>query len=273
MRVVRFRRGGRPRYGILEGEGRIRPLEGPPFRGLRPRAETIPVSEVRLLAPCTPTKIIGVGLNYRDHAAELGLPVPDEPMLFLMPGTAVIGPGDKILYPEMSRRLDYEGELAVVIGRRACGVREESAGDHIFGYTCFNDVTARDLQARDGQFTRAKGFDSFAPMGPWIETELDPAGLTVETLLNGRRVQNASTDQLVFDCRALVSFVSRIMTLLPGDVIATGTPSGIGPMIPGDQVEVRIQGIGSLTNEVAGPGTRPGRWPTGRAGAETEETG
>ena len=271
MRVVRFRQAGKPRYGILQGGDRVRPLEGGPFRGLRPRAETLPLSDVRLLAPCRPTKVIGVGLNYRDHAAELGLPVPDEPMLFLMPGTAVIGPGDKIRYPAMSHRVDYEGELGVVIGRRAFQIPEEAASDHILGYTCFNDVTARDLQARDGQFTRAKGFDSFAPLGPWIETELDPTGLTVETFLNGRRRQASSTDQLVFDCRTLVSFVSRIMTLLPGDVIATGTPSGIGPMVPGDRVEVRIQGIGSLTNEVARPGPRPGPRQGGLDGAHREE--
>jgi len=249
--VVRFRKGGEARYGFLEEGDRIRPLRGTPFHDPETQSETIPLSDVTLLAPCMPGKLIGVGLNYRDHATEMGFPLPDEPMLFLMPASAVIGPGERILYPGMSQRVDYEGELGVVIGRPACHVREEEAREYIFGYTCFNDVTARDLQAKDGQFTRAKGFDTFAPMGPWIETELDPACLTVETFLNGERKQFSHTDQLVFDCRALVSFVSRIMTLLPGDVIATGTPAGIGPMDPGDRIEVRIQGIGSLVNEVA----------------------
>jgi len=256
MRVVRFEKDGEARYGILEREDAVRVLAGSPFPRPGAGEQFVPLRNVRLLAPCVPSKIIGVGLNYRDHASEFGLPTPEEPMLFLMPGTAVIGPGERIVYPEMSQRVDYEGELAVVIGRVAAGIRPEDAPAHILGYTCFNDVTARDLQARDGQFTRAKGFDSFAPMGPWIETELDPGRLTVETFLNGERKQDSSTDQLVFDCATLVSFVSRIMTLLPGDVIATGTPGGIGPMHPGDRVEVRIQGIGSLINEVAVPSGR-----------------
>jgi len=253
MRVVRFLRRGKARYGILESDDRILPLSGNPFELRIEKGEGVPLSEALLLAPCEPTKVIGVGLNYRDHAAEIGFPVPEEPLLFLMPATAVIGPGGKIRYPEMSRQVDYEGELAVVIGRKACGVSVDEAREHIFGYTCANDVTARDLQVRDGQFTRAKGFDTFAPLGPWIETDLDPSCLTVETFLNGEKRQGSRTDQLVFDPLALVSFISRIMTLLPGDAIMTGTPAGIGPMAPGDRVEVRIQGIGSLINEVAAP--------------------
>jgi len=251
MRLVRFEKNGDARYGVLEDGDSVRVLAGSPFPLPEAGDEVLPLSEVRLLAPCEPSKIIGVGLNYRDHAEEFGLPIPDEPMLFLMPGTAVIGPGEAILYPDMSQRVDYEGELGVVIGCRAVDLRPEEAAGAIFGYTCFNDVTARDLQARDGQFTRAKGFDSFAPMGPWIEADLDPDCLSLETFLNGERKQASSTDQLAFDCPTLVSFVSRIMTLLPGDVIATGTPGGIGPMEPGDRVEVRIRGIGSLVNDVA----------------------
>jgi 2-keto-4-pentenoate hydratase/2-oxohepta-3-ene-1,7-dioic acid hydratase in catechol pathway len=253
MRVVRFRKGAKARYGILDSDDTIRPLAGDPYELRAEQTESFLLREVDLLAPCEPAKVIGVGLNYRDHAVEMGFPLPEEPMLFLMPGTSVIGPGEKILYPEMSAQVDYEGELGVVIGRRASHVSREEAGEYILGYTCANDVTARDLQMRDGQFTRAKGFDTFAPLGPWIETDLDPAALTVETFLNGERKQVSSTEQLVFDPFSLVSFLSKIMTLLPGDAIMTGTPAGIGPMVPGDRVEVRIQGIGALINEVCTP--------------------
>ncbi len=253
MRVVRFRKGAKARHGILDSDDTIRPLAGDPYELRAEQTESFLLREVDLLAPCEPSKVIGVGLNYRDHAVEMGFPLPEEPMLFLMPGTSVIGPGEKILYPEMSAQVDYEGELGVVIGRRASHVSREEAGEYILGYTCANDVTARDLQMRDGQFTRAKGFDTFAPLGPWIETDLDPAALTVETFLNGERKQVSSTEQLVFDPFSLVSFLSKIMTLLPGDAIMTGTPAGIGPMVPGDRVEVRIQGIGALINEVCTP--------------------
>jgi len=240
-----------PQYGILEPEDRIRPLAGPPFNRIEPVGGPIPLDGLRLLAPCLPTKIVAVGLNYEDHAEEFGLKVPEEPMLFMKPGTAVIGPEDTILLPEMSERVDYEGELGVVIGRRLHRAEKEEAREAIFGYTCFNDVTARDLQAKDIQFTRAKGFDTFAPMGPWIETDLDPTVLVLETFLNGEQKQCSNTSRLTFDPFQLVHFVSWVMTLLPGDVIASGTPSGIGPMKPGDRVEVRIQGIGSLFNQVA----------------------
>jgi 2-keto-4-pentenoate hydratase/2-oxohepta-3-ene-1,7-dioic acid hydratase in catechol pathway len=191
-------------------------------------------------------------LNYRDHAQEFGAPLPDEPLLFLKPGTAVIGPEEAIIYPRMSRRVDYEAELAVVISRTAHRVPEAAAKDFILGYTAINDVTARDLQKKDGQFTRSKSFDTFAPLGPWIETAVpDPDNLTVEAFLNGERRQHSNTRNLVFGVAYLVAFISRIMTLLPGDVIATGTPSGIGPMLPGDLVEVRVEGVGTLRNPVA----------------------
>jgi 2-keto-4-pentenoate hydratase/2-oxohepta-3-ene-1,7-dioic acid hydratase in catechol pathway len=206
---------------------------------------------VTLLAPCRPSKIVAVGLNYRSHAEELGMPLPDEPLLFLKPSTAVIGPGDAIIYPPMSRRVDYEAELGVIIGAVAKNVSEGQAKKYILGYTCFNDVTARDLQGKDKQFTRSKSFDTFAPMGPWIETELDPENLTVQSYLGGVLKQSGTTADLVFSVYQLLSFVSRVMTLLPGDVIATGTPSGIGPMRGGDTIEIVVEGIGRLRNVVA----------------------
>ncbi|MFZ2087351.1 MAG: fumarylacetoacetate hydrolase family protein, partial [Desulfobaccales bacterium] len=192
-----------------------------------------------------------LGLNYRDHAAEFGRQAPDEPLIFLKPSTAVIGPGADIIYPRMSRRVDYEAELAVVIGKTARRVPEDNALEYVLGYTCFNDVTARDLQKKDGLFTRAKGFDTFAAMGPWIETEMaDPDNVTVEAYLNGERRQHASTSNMVFGVRRLIAFISQVMTLLLGDVIATGTPAGVGPMRPGDEVAVRVEGIGTLQNRV-----------------------
>ncbi len=204
------------------------------------------------MVPCEPSKIIAIGLNYKAHAAEFNKPLPEEPMLFMKPSTAIIGPGDEIIYPHhMSRRVDYEGELGVVIGKKAYMVKKEEAKDYILGYTCFNDVTARDLQGKDIQYTRAKGFDTFAPMGPWIETDLNPLDVRIETYLNDEKKQDTSTKDMIFDVYHLLSFVSHVMTLLPGDVIATGTPSGVGKMKPGDKVEIRIEGIGSLVNTVS----------------------
>ncbi len=251
MRIVRFRAKEGPRYGILDDRQIILSLQGAPFEGLDYDGQQFRLAEVDLLAPCEPSKVIGIGLNYRDHAEELGLALPEEPMLFLMPDTAVIGPGKTIRLPEASERVDYEGELAVVIGRRAFRIREEEAADAILGYTCFNDVTARDLQIKDIQYTRSKGFDTFAPIGPWIVDDLDPGSLDIETFVNGAKKQCSNTCQLVFDPVRLVHFVSWVMTLNPGDVIASGTPAGIGPLASGDRVEVRIQGIGGLINEVA----------------------
>ena len=203
------------------------------------------------MAPCEPSKIIALGLNYQDHAAEFGRQVPDEPLIFLKPSTSVIGPEAEIIYPQMSRRVDYEAELAVIIGKTARRVKEENALEYVLGYTCFNDVTARDLQKKDGLFTRAKGFDTFAAMGPWIETGIDdPDNLTVEAYLNGELRQHSNTNNMVFSVRRLISFISQVMTLLPGDVIATGTPAGVGPMRLGDVVEVLVEGIGTLRNRV-----------------------
>lgn len=250
MRIVRFFLEGRSGYGVLEGE-KVYPIWDNPFTGLSPTGEVLTLSDVTLLAPCEPSKIIALGLNYRDHAAEFGREVPDEPLIFMKPSTSVIGPDGDIVYPRMSRRVDYEAELAVVMGQTARHVPENQALDYVLGYTAFNDVTARDLQKKDGQFTRSKSFDTFAPMGPWIETDLpDPDNLAVEAYLNGERRQHSNTNHMVFGVAHLISFISRIMTLLPGDVIATGTPSGIGPMKVGDMIEIRVEGIGSLKNRI-----------------------
>jgi 2-keto-4-pentenoate hydratase/2-oxohepta-3-ene-1,7-dioic acid hydratase in catechol pathway len=193
---------------------------------------------------------VAIGLNYRDHAEELKLQLPEEPLLFMKPPSSVIGPGDAIVLPPQSTRVDFEAELAIVIGKAAKQVPRKAAREYILGYTCLNDVTARDLQTKDGQWTRAKSFDTFCPVGPWIETDVDPSDLQIELYLNGERKQESRTSNLIFDPFQLVEFITSVMTLLPGDLIATGTTSGIGPMKAGDTVEVRIEGIGSLKNVV-----------------------
>jgi len=237
-------------YGVVDGD-RLVPIDGSIFGEFAIGGEALPLAGVRLLAPVEPSKIVAVGLNYRDHAMERGKPLPEEPLLFLKPSTAVIGPHDAIVYPRMSRRVDYEGELAVVIGKRASGVTAlEPVEPYILGYTCFNDITARDLQDKDKQFTRAKSFDTFAAIGPWISTGVDPSALDIKTYLNGKLRQSSNTRHLIFTIPDLVRFISNVMTLLPGDVITTGTPSGIGPMDPGDEVDVEIEGIGTLRNRV-----------------------
>jgi len=249
MRLARFFHQDKEHIGVVEGD-RIQAAEGALFGAVRVTGEGYPLEEVRLLPPVQPSKIVAVGLNYRDHAEELKIELPTEPLLFLKPSSAVIGHLDPIVYPPMSLRVDFEGELGVVMGKTAHDVPEQGAEEFILGYTCVNDVTARDLQGKDGQWTRAKGFDTFAPIGPWIETEIDPACLQLETFLNGKRAQSSNTSNLIFTPTQLVSFISQVMTLYPGDVIATGTPSGIGPMKVGDQVEVAIEGIGRLVNHV-----------------------
>jgi 2-keto-4-pentenoate hydratase/2-oxohepta-3-ene-1,7-dioic acid hydratase in catechol pathway len=214
------------------------------------------LADVKLLAPVLPrSKVVGIGRNYAAHAAEMGSDLPEEPLMFLKPNTSVVGPGDPIYYPRQTQNLHYEGELAVVIGRICRDVPPEQATDVIHGYTIANDVTARDLQKTDGQFTRSKGFDSFCPLGPWIETDLDPQhfadGVAIQTHLNGELVQDGSTADMIFDIPALVAYVSSVMTLLPGDVILTGTPEGVGPMEVDDEIEISIAGLGTLTNKVA----------------------
>jgi 2-keto-4-pentenoate hydratase/2-oxohepta-3-ene-1,7-dioic acid hydratase in catechol pathway len=249
MRIVRVEFEGKPLFGILKDD-EVRSIKGNPFEELEPGEQLGRLSDLKLLAPVEPSKVIALGLNYRDHAQEMNQPLPDEPILFIKPATSVIGPFEDIIYAERSARVDYEAELAVVIKDQAKDVKPGYAGEYILGYTCLNDVTARDLQAKDGQWTRAKGFDTFCPIGPWIETELDPSGLKIQALLNDRVVQDSSTGELHFNIPEVVAFISSIMTLLPGDVIATGTPSGVGPMKPGDKITIRIEGIGDLTNQV-----------------------
>jgi len=239
-------------HGIPDEDSVVVALNGDPlYVGLHLSDKEYPLPAVRLLAPVLPrSKVVGIGRNYAAHAAEMGNDVPDEPLMFLKPNTSVSGPGDPIFYPRQTAELHYEGELAVVIGRICRDVPVEKAADVIWGYTVGNDVTARDLQRSDVQFTRAKGFDSFCPLGPWVETELDVSDLRVQTYLNGDLKQDASTKDMIFDVPALVAHVSSVMTLLPGDVILTGTPEGVGPMDVGDEVEVSISGIGNLTNPV-----------------------
>jgi 2-keto-4-pentenoate hydratase/2-oxohepta-3-ene-1,7-dioic acid hydratase in catechol pathway len=209
------------------------------------------IDEVKVLPPCTPTKLVCVGLNYTDHAKELNQQLPNEPVLFLKPISSVIASGDNIIYPKQSKRVDYEAELAIVIGRRTHHVTAEKAKDHILGYTCFNDVTARDLQPIDIQWTRAKSFDTFAPIGPFIATDVDPMNLAIKSKLNGKVKQDSNTKNMIFNVYQLVEFISGIMTLELGDVIATGTPAGVGPMQKGDTIEIEIEKIGTLTNKVA----------------------
>ncbi|MBI5493305.1 MAG: fumarylacetoacetate hydrolase family protein [Deltaproteobacteria bacterium] len=249
MKLCRFSFNNKVSYGVIE-EGAVYETDSP-FSGVVKKGEGRRLEDVRLLAPVEPSKIVAIGLNYRAHAAEFGKALPEEPMIFMKPSTAVIGPEDEIVYPShMSHRVDYEGELGVVIGKRAKDVRVEDAASFILGYTCFNDVTARDLQGKDVQFTRAKGFDTFACVGPWIETGINPLDARIETYLNGEKKQDTSTHDMIFDVFKIVSFVSHVMTLLPGDMIATGTPPGVGKMKPGNIVEVRISGIGTLKNIV-----------------------
>lgn len=247
MKIVRFENDGKNRYGILKNDS-IRVISGSSFDSIAETNETCTVEKVKFLAPCMPSKIVAVGVNYKSHAREMNSPIPREPLFFLKPPTAIIGPEDKIRYPSSSKQVDYEGELGVIIGKPARQIPRERARDYILGYTCFNDVTARDLQRIDVQWTRAKSFDTFAPIGPWIETELDDTCARIETLVNGKVVQSGNTSDMVFGVPELVSFISSVMTLLPGDIIATGTPGGIGPMQPGDTVEVRIDAIGTLRN-------------------------
>jgi 2-keto-4-pentenoate hydratase/2-oxohepta-3-ene-1,7-dioic acid hydratase in catechol pathway len=262
VRIARFTTGEDPQYGVVTGDvdelgipaddTTVVALAGDPlYVGVQLTDQQLKLEEVRLLAPVLPrSKVVGIGRNYAAHAAEMGSDVPDEPLMFIKPNTSVIGPGDPIFYPRQSQEVHFEGELCVVIGRICRDVAPERVGEVVYGYTVGNDVTARDLQRKDGQFTRGKGFDSFCPIGPWIETELDTSDLRVTTHLNGDVKQDGSTKDLIFDVPTLVSFVSSVMTLLPGDVIMTGTPDGVGPMNVGDEVEVSVAGIGSLTNKV-----------------------
>lgn len=248
MRVVRIYQDEDVRYGLAD-ETTVTLISDEPFAAWEAEG-IVPLGQAQLLAPVIPTKIVCVGINYRAHATEMGHDLPSEPVIFLKPPTCINGPQGEIRIPEGAGRVDFEGELAAVIGRRTHRVSPGEAISHILGFICANDVTARDIQKRDGQWTRAKGFDTFCPVGPWVETDVDPLDLKIETYLNGELKQSSRTSDMIFNVYELVSFISGVMTLLPGDIVLTGTPAGVGPMRPGDVVEVRIEGIGSLVNRV-----------------------
>ena len=253
MRIARYTLGEDPTYGIVQGDAGeqwIAEIQGDPlYQPLVFTGNRVLLDEARLLAPVIPrSKVIGIGKNYAAHAAEMGGDAPKEPLMFLIPNTAVVGPGDPVVMPRQSNEVHYEGELAVVISRMCKDVPVERASDVIFGYTCANDVTARDLQKTDGQWARAKGFDSFCPLGPWIETDLDTGDLSIVTRRDGVVVQDGTTADMIHSVAALVAHASAAFTLLPGDVILTGTPAGVGPVAHGQRVEVEIEGIGILSN-------------------------
>lgn len=250
MRLIRFEHGtAEAAYGVLEGQV-VLAVEGNPFGQWSPGNQVAPLDEVRLVAPCVPSKIVAVGRNYVAHAQEHKAAVPEQPLIFLKPPSAVIGPGESIVYPHQSEWLEHEGELVIVMGQRGRSIPIDRVQQCILGYTCGNDVTARDLQRADNQWTRGKGFDTFCPLGPWIETTLDPSQLLVECRVNGETRQTGSTSEMVFGVDYLVSYISAVMTLEPGDVILTGTPAGVSPLQAGDTVEVEVQGIGVLENPV-----------------------
>jgi len=259
MRVLRFTPqpdtglGSDPLYGILEEDNRISIISGDPiYHGIQKTAATVDLSKVRLLAPVIPrSKIVAVGKNYADHAAEMGGVVPEEPIIFLKPNTSVIGPGDTIVWPAIAPTIDYEAELAIVIGRVCKEVPKQRVNDVIFGYTMANDVTCREIQRKDGQWMRAKSFDTFCPLGPWIETEFVPGNQRITTTLNGEIKQDAHLSDMMFKVPDIIHFITQVMTLLPGDVVITGTPAGIGPMPEKATVAVAIEGLGQLTNKVS----------------------
>ncbi|WBQ07580.1 fumarylacetoacetate hydrolase family protein [Kribbella sp. CA-293567] len=258
MRIARFSVDDEPKYGVVETDdpeglvGTVAVLDSDPlYRPVKFTGEQLQLADVRLLAPVIPrSKVVCVGRNYRAHAEELGNEVPAEPMIFLKPNTSVVGPRDGIVYPEQTNDLHFEGELAIVIGRICRDLPRERAEEVIFGYTIANDVTARDLQKTDGQWARAKGYDTFCPLGPWISTDLDVSDLRVSTTLNGEPKQDGRTSEFIFDIPDVLAYITSFTTLLPGDVVLTGTPAGVGPMLPGDEVAVSVEGLGTLTNKV-----------------------
>jgi 2-keto-4-pentenoate hydratase/2-oxohepta-3-ene-1,7-dioic acid hydratase (catechol pathway) len=248
MRFIRCEAG----YAVLESST-VKLLAHEPYSSVEYTGEELPLESVKLLAPAEPSKIVCIGKNYKAHADEMGEGQPPEPVLFLKPSTSIVGPEDNVVYPEISHRLDFEGELGVVIGKRASKVQPGHAAEYIFGYTCLNDVTARDIQkspTQGTQWTRGKGFDTFCPIGPWIETELDNANANIATRVNGETKQSSNTGLMTHGVDSLICFITEGMTLLPGDIVATGTPEGIGSMQRGDTVEVEIEGIGVLRNHI-----------------------
>ena len=249
MRIVRFKAAGKTRYGVLEG-AEIVEYAGTPYGTFKKARKRYPLRQTVLLVPVVPSKVVAVSLNYREHAEEMNSAIPEEPLIFLKATSALCGPEDPIVFPRQVHRLDYEGELAIVLRKHCRHVPPERAREYVLGYTCLNDVTARDLQMRDGQPGRAKSFDSFCPVGPCVGTDIDPHGVDIETYVNGERKQSSNTKHLIFPVEDLIARISAVMTLMPGDIIATGTPGGVGSMHPGDKVEVRIGGIGALRNPV-----------------------
>ncbi len=252
MRLVRFTADGCSGYGVHTDDG-IQVMAWEPYDYLVDTVEVLPPGSAKLLSPVVPTKIIAIGLNYSDHAAEFDQELPDEPLLFMKASSTVLDPDGEVIYPPQSQRLDFEAELAVVIGAQCHKVSVAEAGEYVLGYTCGLDMTARDLQAKDGQWTRAKNFDTFCPLGPWVDTDVDPSDLAIRLTVNGELRQDSRTSQMIFDVPRLVSFISEVMTMYPGDVIMTGTPPGVGPVVAGDRVEMTIEGIGSLACTIAAP--------------------
>jgi 2-keto-4-pentenoate hydratase/2-oxohepta-3-ene-1,7-dioic acid hydratase in catechol pathway len=249
-RSFRYQTTGPPSWGVLS-DGTVLVAEGTPFVDLRSTGRPVGAfDEVTLLAPVTPHTVLCVGRNYRSHAEEFGNKVPDEPLLFLKPPASVIGPGDEVVYPRISGRLDHEAELVLVIGKQARSVAEDDAWDVIGGYTCGNDVTARDIQKSDGQWTRGNGFDTFCPIGPWVETEYDPTDVGVSCIVDGERRQDGRTEDLIFPIPFLIEYITRFTTLEPGDVILSGTPDGVRPVQPGNTITVEVEGLGALSNRV-----------------------
>jgi len=253
MKIARFKVNDSVSYGVVE-ENKVFQISGTIFGDFKKTDKEFDLNSVELLTPVEPSKIVAVGLNYKDHAKELNMPIPQEPIIFLKPNTCIIGEGKSIIYPSVVGQLDYEAELGIVIKKTAKAVPEKRAKEYILGYTCTNDVTARDLQVKDGQWCRSKSFDTFCPLGPFIVNGgVDPNNLDVKLYLNGILKQSSNTNNFIFRIEQLISFISSVMTLLPGDVISAGTPSGVGPMTIGDEVVVSIEKIGKLTNYVVGP--------------------
>lgn len=249
MKFVRFSIKAKEKLGIIENDI-IKEIKGDFFNEYSITDKEYKNKDVKILPPCIPTKIVAIGLIYKDHIEELGFPFPDEPIIFFKPTTGIIGHEDAIIYPSMTSRVDYEAELAIVIKDKIKDIDENDASKHVLGYTCFNDVTARDLQKKDVQWTRAKAFDTFSPVGPCIVDDIDPNNVLVESYLNGELKQSSNTKNFIFKVEKLISFISKVMTLLPGDIIATGTPYGVGPMNSGDIIEIKIEGIGTLKNHI-----------------------
>jgi 2-keto-4-pentenoate hydratase/2-oxohepta-3-ene-1,7-dioic acid hydratase in catechol pathway len=250
LKIVRYQTNGSPSWGILE-DGIVRSADGAPFVDFRDTGQAVgPVDDVTLLAPVAPRTVMCVGRNYRSHAEEFGNKVPDEPLLFLKPPASIVGPHAEVVYPRIAGRLDPEAELVLVIGRRARNVAEADAWDYIGGYTCGNDFTARDIQKADGQWTRGKGFDTFCPVGPWVETEFDPTNVTVTCTVDGERRQNGNTKDLIFSIPFLIGYITRFTTLEPGDIVLSGTPEGVREVQPGNTVTVEVEGLGALPNSV-----------------------